>query len=153
MRTLPPFQLLLDGHAREVHRLCLALVGPDDADDCFQDTVISALGAYPTLQSADNLGAWLRTIARNKARDHYRARSRRAVPAGDVPEPPAAEPPVAAGAWELVRRLPPKQREAVALRYAADLPFAEVGDAMGTSEEAARRNVHEALKTLREVWS
>ncbi len=153
MTTLPPFQLLLDKHAREIHRLCLALVGPDDADDCFQESVISALRAYPALRSADNLGGWFRTIARNKANDHHRARRRRAVPAGALPEQPAPDRPAAAGVWDHVRDLPPKQREAVALRYAADLPFSAVGEAMGTSEEAARRNVFEALRTLREVWS
>jgi RNA polymerase sigma factor (sigma-70 family) len=150
---LPPFQHLLDGHAAQLHRLCLALVGPDDADDCFQDTVIAALRAYPSVRSHENLAAWLRTIARNKARDHYRARRRRAVPAGDLPEEAAPEGTSPDGVWAHVRRLPPKQREAVALRYAADLPFTAVADAMGTSEEAARRNVHEGLKTLREVWS
>jgi DNA-directed RNA polymerase specialized sigma24 family protein len=150
---LPPFQHLLDGNARQLHRLCLALVGPDDADDCFQETVIAALRAYPTVRSHENLGAWLRTIARNKARDHHRARRRRAVPAGDLPEEAAPPPPASGGAWVHVRRLPPKQREAVALRYAAELPFADIAEAMGTSEEAARRNVHEGLKTLREVWS
>jgi DNA-directed RNA polymerase specialized sigma24 family protein len=75
------------------------------------------------------------------------------VPAGDLPEEAAPQPTASAGAWGHVRRLPPKQREAVALRYAAELPFADIADAMGTSEEAARRNVHEGLKTLREVWS
>jgi RNA polymerase sigma factor (sigma-70 family) len=151
--TLPPFQHLLDQHGRQIHRICLAMVGPDDADDCFQETMIAALRAYPDVRSSENLGAWLRTIARNKARDHHRARIRRAVPVDEVPERPAAEEPAPDGAWASVRTLPPKQREAVALRFAAGLAFADVGEAMGTSEEAARRNVHEGLKTLREVWS
>jgi RNA polymerase sigma factor (sigma-70 family) len=51
--------------------------------------------------------------------------------------------------WSRVAELPPKQRAAVALRYIADAPYAEISAVMGTSEEAARRNVHEALKTLR----
>jgi DNA-directed RNA polymerase specialized sigma24 family protein len=37
----------------------------------------------------------------------------------------------------------------VALRYACELPYREVAQAMGTSEEAARRNVHEGLRKLR----
>jgi RNA polymerase sigma factor (sigma-70 family) len=49
-----------------------------------------------------------------------------------------------------VARLPPKQRAAVALRFAADLAYREVAEALGSSEEAARRNVHEGLKRLRE---
>jgi DNA-directed RNA polymerase specialized sigma24 family protein len=48
-----------------------------------------------------------------------------------------------------VRALPAKQRQAVALRIVLDLPYAEVAAAMRTSTEAARRNVFEALRTLR----
>ena len=46
--------------------------------------------------------------------------------------------------------LPDKQRAAVALRFAADLRYREVAAAMQTTEEAARRNVHEGLRKLRE---
>jgi DNA-directed RNA polymerase specialized sigma24 family protein len=38
------------------------------------------------------------------------------------------------------------------LRFVNDLPYREVGRVMGSSAEAARRNVHEGLKKLREVW-
>ncbi len=51
--------------------------------------------------------------------------------------------------WALVRELPPKQRTALALRYVADAAYEEIATVMATSEEAARRNVHEALKRLR----
>jgi DNA-directed RNA polymerase specialized sigma24 family protein len=49
-----------------------------------------------------------------------------------------------------VHALPPKQRAAVLLRFAGDLTHAEVAAAMGTSEEAARRNAFEGLRKLRE---
>jgi DNA-directed RNA polymerase specialized sigma24 family protein len=51
--------------------------------------------------------------------------------------------------WRLVRELPDKQRTAVALRFLADAAYAEISKVMETSEEAARRNVHEGLKRLR----
>jgi RNA polymerase sigma factor (sigma-70 family) len=147
---LPPFQSLLDAHRDGVYGLLVALVGRDAADDCFQETFVSALRAYPRLESARNLRGWLFAIARNKALDHLRARAR-VVPVAELDElvAPAAEPSDRA-LWPAVRALPPKQREAVALRFAADLAYADVGAAMGTSEEAARRNVHEALRRLRE---
>ena len=50
-----------------------------------------------------------------------------------------------------MNRLPPKQRGAVVRRFLLDLPYADIGEALGCSEEAARRNVHEGLKSLREV--
>ena len=51
-----------------------------------------------------------------------------------------------------MRELPGKQRTAVALRFVADAAYAEIAAVMGTSEEAARRNVHEGLKRLRKEY-
>ena len=53
--------------------------------------------------------------------------------------------------WARVRALPPKQRLAIAHRFVLDLSYGEIGEAMGTSEEAARRNVYEGLTKLREA--
>ena len=49
----------------------------------------------------------------------------------------------------MVGALPPKQRAAVTLRYACDLPHAEIAAALGCSPEAARRSLHEGIKRLR----
>jgi RNA polymerase sigma factor (sigma-70 family) len=154
--SLPPFQTLLDAHGRDVHRFLVASVGSVDADDCYQETWIAALRAYPKLRDASNLKSWIFTVASRKAIDHVRARRRRAVPVGEVPEAPAtdgAAPHDAGvpddGLWGRVRNLPPKQRTALALRYVADAGYDEISAAMGTTEDAARRNVHEALKRLR----
>jgi RNA polymerase sigma-70 factor (ECF subfamily) len=54
--------------------------------------------------------------------------------------------------WRAVTDLPTKQRAAVLLRFAGDLAYREIGAATATTEEAARRNVHEGLKKLREGW-
>ena len=149
--TLPPFQTLLDVHGRDVHRFLIATVGRADADDCYQETWLSALAAYPRLRHADNLRAWVLTIAHRKALDHLRARGRRAVPVEELPELPAAPAPELAddGLWARIRELPAKQRTAVTLRYLTDAAYAEISGLMGISEEAARRNVHEGLKRLR----
>jgi len=155
--ALPPFQSLLDDHGRDVHRFLIANVGPIDADDCWQETWLSALRAYPSLKDASNLRSWVFTIAHRKAIDHARARSRRAVPVADAAElQDAAELHDAAAdrspderLWSSVAALPTKQRTAVTLRFVVDSSYAEIADVMGTSEEAARRNVHEALKRLR----
>jgi RNA polymerase sigma factor (sigma-70 family) len=131
----------------------VAAVGPNEADDALQETLIAALGAYPRLRPGSNLRAWGMTIARNKAIDSARARGRRPVLVEDVGE---LTPAAAAGGWNgdlwaAVRELPPKQRAAVALRYAGDLSHRDVAVALECSEEAARRSVHEGLKRLREV--
>jgi RNA polymerase sigma factor (sigma-70 family) len=146
---LPPFQALIDAHGRDVHRFLVASVGAFDAEDCYQETWISALRAYPRLRDANNLRSWIFTIAHRKSIDSVRARRRRAVPVADVPETPVDPPAADDGIWSLVRELPAKQRTAVALRFVADAAYAEISAVMGTSEEAARRNVHEGLKRLR----
>ena len=152
---LPPFQTLIDEHGRDVHRFLSATVGHSAADDCYQETWLAALRAYPRLRNADNLRSWLLTIAHRKSIDYVRARNRQAVPVADVPERPDANgsaPLISDGEdelWTLVRELPPKQRTAVALRYVFDAAHVEIGSVMGTSEEAARRNVYEGLKRLR----
>jgi RNA polymerase sigma factor (sigma-70 family) len=149
---LPPFQHLIDAHGRDVHRFLVATVGPGDADDCYQETWVAALRAYPRLRDAANLRGWILTVAHRKAIDHVRARNRRAVPVAEIPESaadPRTEPLASDGVWAEVQRLPPKQRAALALRYLADAAYTEISSVMGTSEEAARRNVHEALKRLR----
>ncbi|HET9719129.1 MAG TPA: sigma-70 family RNA polymerase sigma factor [Solirubrobacteraceae bacterium] len=147
---LPPFQDLLDRHGREVHRFLIATVGAAEADDAYQETWLAALRAYPRLRDATNLKGWLFTIAHRKALDHFRRRGRVAVPAGELPERSVEDAHREEGdLWALVRRLPHKQRTAVALRYVLDADYALISTAMGTSQEAARRNVFEGLKRLR----
>jgi RNA polymerase sigma factor (sigma-70 family) len=153
---LPPFQALLDAHARDVHRFLIATVGPSDADDCYQETWLAALRAYPRLRDDSNLRGWLLTIAHRKAIDHARSRARRATPVADAETlvPSATAQVEAAGSldgdlWSAVAALPAKQRTAVALRFIADSAYEEIAGVMQTSQEAARRNVHEGLTRLR----
>lgn len=145
-----PFQRFLEEHREPVFRFLVASVGRDGADDCFQETFLSAMKAYPKLRAGSNHRAWVMTIAHRKALDHHRARARNAVPVEDVPEVATYDPPPRDdAAWDRVRDLPPKQRAALLLRYAGDLSHAEVAVALGCSEEAARRSAHEGLKKLR----
>lgn len=152
--ALPPFSTLLDAHGSAVHRFLVAAVGPADADDCYQETCIAAMRAYPKLEHAVNLRGWLLRIAQRKAIDSHRARARRPRPVAEAPEMQAGgEPPVPVDGqpiWARVRALPEKQRMAVFLRSVADLSYEDVALTLDCSQEAARRNVHEGLKKLRE---
>ena len=155
--ALPPFQTLLDRHGDDVHRFLVANVGAVDADDCYQETWIAALRGYPQLRHTTNLRGWLLTIASRKAIDLHRARGRAPVPMADPPEAMADPPDFSVDGrenaddlWNTVGGLPPKQRAAVVLRYLLDAEYATVAATMGISEAAARRNVHEGLRRLRE---
>ena len=148
---LPPFEALIDAHAAELHRFLVASVGPTEADDCLQETFIAALRAYPRLRHAENLRAWLYVIAQRKATDAARRAARRPTRSldGAEPEPIAAHEPSDDALWGSVRTLPPRQRAAVVHRFVLDLAYAEIAKRMGTSEEAARQNVHAGLRRLR----
>ena len=152
--TPPPFSRFIEEHRQAVYRLLLATVGPDEADDAFQETFIKALRAYPEVRGDGDLRGWVLTIARRTAIDAARARARRA---GPVAEPEAVSPedipePRDPALWAAVRALAPRQREAVALRYVADMSYAQIARAMECSEEAARRSAFDGVRRLREVW-
>jgi RNA polymerase sigma factor (sigma-70 family) len=148
--VLPPFQTLIDEHATDVMGVLRGAVGRNDADDCFQETFLAALRAYPKLNDASNLRGWLLTIAHRKAIDNHRANGRRPLPVAEVIEVETNEPQFEGdGIWPLIEVLPAKQRAAVALRYACDLPHAEIAAALGCSPDAARRSLHEGIKRLR----
>jgi RNA polymerase sigma factor (sigma-70 family) len=149
---LPPFQRLLEEHRTDVYRFLVASVGRQAADDCFQETFLSALRAYPRLRDATNLRGWLFTIATRKALDHWRGERRRPLPVEHLPEPVAPEHPDGdPELWTAVGSLPPMQRAAVIHRYVLDLPYAEIADALGISEEAARANTYEGRRKLRSM--
>jgi RNA polymerase sigma factor (sigma-70 family) len=149
----PPFQALLDAHAEDVYRFLVAAVGGHDADDCWQETFISALRAYPRVKRTDNLRGWVFTIAHRKVLDMHRQRSRRPTPVAVVPEVDAAASPDGdPELWKAVRELPPKQRAAILHRYVNDLPYKDIGELIGSTAAAARRSVHEGLKKLKEEY-
>jgi RNA polymerase sigma factor (sigma-70 family) len=150
---LPPFQSLVDAHAVELHRFLVASIGPIDAEDCLQETLLSALRAYPRVRDGSNLRAWLYTIAQHKATDVVRRYQRHSSEDIEAVEPSRLSEPAheAAddGIWVKVRELPPKQRAAVVHRFVFDLAYKEIGERMGCTEEAARQNVATGLRRLR----
>ncbi len=151
---IPPFQEFLDEHKTRVYRFVLAAVGPHDADDCFQDTFLAALRAYPKLRDAEHLDRWVLRIASRKAIDHHRTKSRLPTLLDELPEQ-ATDPPEPQDEilWKSVRELPARQRIAMAHRYVLDRSYAEIAELMGGTEEAARANVHQATKRLRELMT
>lgn len=144
---LPPFARFFDDTRRIVLRFLVFRVGPLDAEDCFQETFLSALKAYPQLDPDSNLRAWVLKIAENKAIDMIRKRSRSS--GNEIDEPHGEDSYVDHDLWTAVQALPPKQQTAVAYRYIGDLPYKNIAVEMGTSEEAARQNVRAGLKSLR----
>lgn len=144
-----PFQSFLDEHRRPVLSFLRAMVGPQEAEDVFQETFLAALRGYRRMDGR-HPRAWVLAIARRKAIDHHRARARRPEPRARLPEVAVIDAEAGPGeVWAAVAELTDAQRAAVALRFAADLAYREIAAALGCSEEAARRRVHDGLRSLR----
>jgi RNA polymerase sigma factor (sigma-70 family) len=150
--TKAPFQRIVEQHGATVLRVCRAVIGPDDAQDAWSETFLSALRSYPDLDAGANVQAWLVTIAHRKAIDIIRAHARAAVPVGEVPERiSTVGVPVSDRheLWADVAALPDRQRMAVAYHYLAGLPYAEVAEILGGTVDAARRAAADGVKALR----
>jgi RNA polymerase sigma factor (sigma-70 family) len=152
--TLPPFEQIVTEHASVVWRVCRAILGPADADDAWAETFLAALKAYPRLRADSNVRGWLVTIAYRKAIDRARSAARAPRPSASLPEATshdqATEPDTELRA--ALDALPPKQRGAVIYHYLADLPYAEVGLLLDTTEAAARRNAADGIAKLRKTY-
>jgi RNA polymerase sigma factor (sigma-70 family) len=149
--SLPPFDRVVTEYGPVVLRVCRSLLPVHDAEDAAADAFLAALEAYPRLRPDSDLKAWLVTVAHRKAVDILRRQGRHAVPVGEIPDRPGGAEPALPDErlWAAVRDLPTKQRHAVAYRYVADLPYANVAAIMGTSEAAARRSAADGIKALR----
>ena len=144
---VPPFERFYEEQQGPVLRELRAMLGRDAADDAFQETFLRALRAYPTLAHGRHLRAWALAIARNVALDALR---RRRVTSADVPDLESVDEPLP---YEEIRRLtaglPQKERAAVFLRYGYDLSYEDIGDALGSSAEAARQAASSGVLRLR----
>ena len=142
---VPPFESFYEEHRDAVLRELRRTLGRERADDAYQETFLRALRAYGKLRHADNLRAWVLTIARRVAVDQLRRRE--ASPS--APEPAVDKRPAYAELGELADGLPRKERAAVVLRYGYDLSYATIGAALGSSEEAARQAASSGGRRLR----
>ena len=69
---VPPFESFYEEHCNAVLGELRRLLGAQAAEDAYQETFLRALRAYGKLRHADNLRAWVLTIARRVAVDHHR---------------------------------------------------------------------------------
>ena len=141
----PPFESFYEEHRDAVLRELRRLLGAQAAEDAYQETFLRALRAYGKLRHADNLRAWVLTIARRVAVDHHRRRE--VTP--DPVEPSRDDRPAYAELGDLADGLPRKERAAVVLRYGYDLSYAAIGAALGSSEDAARQATSSGVRRLR----
>ncbi|MCC7021353.1 MAG: RNA polymerase sigma factor [Thermomicrobiales bacterium] len=158
----PTFDDALARHGAEIYRYALHLTrNRPDADDLYQETALKAYRAWDRLPCDANHRAWLYRIATNTFLSDKRKTSRlRSLDASITAESIPATSQDNDGrldAGTLLREveafivdLPPKQRAAFVQRKYLDMNYQEIAAALGSSEAAARRSVHEALRKLRD---
>jgi RNA polymerase sigma-70 factor (ECF subfamily) len=161
------FEALVRRHQAHVYNFCLRMLGQsDDAADVAQETFIQLFGNLDRLDEREPLAPWLFRVARNRCIDVIRRR--RTVPLEptnlDLDEAHAYEPAtdeplpdelveradLQRVLSEAIARLPPLYADVVALRYAADRSFAEIGVILDCDEGAARVRFHRAKTLLRQ---
>lgn len=148
-----PFEQAVERHGPTVLRVCRAVLGPGvDADDAWSETFLAALRSWPELPQTTNVEAWLVRVARRKAIDITRERSRHAVPSGELPDQASTmgNPDVEVTAlWAAVAALPERQRLAIAYHYLGGLSHAETAEIIGGTAQSVRRAAADGLATLR----
>lgn len=148
-------QLLLRHHARAV-RLARTLL-PDHAaaQDAVQEAFVRVIRSRREFDPARSFSGWFNTILRNICTDLLRRRARRARQMEEL----AAEAPVSAfdpvisataSVDELLRPLPPDDREILILRVVEGRSFAEIAVHLRCSVEAAKKRAQRALRWLRD---
>lgn len=152
------FEDLFSRHYADVFRYALVLTKDrDEAEEVAAETFARGWRAWRNEdEPAGKALAWLLVIARNIATDRWRRLSRH-VGRLQPPNTSDTHAEVETMLWlqSLVRVLPPRQREVIALRYHRDLSDADIGRLMGLSESGVRSLVGRALATLRqhpEAW-
>ncbi len=151
------YERLVHPHVASLYRLAAAMVGPEEARDVTQETLVSAWRELRRLKRADRLEPWLRSILMNRARNVLRTRRRHPVvtfePDAGHGDRLSHEPiPALHGHWaveEALAGLRPEHRAVVVLHYLADLPMRQVAETLGLREGTARSRLHAALQSLR----
>jgi RNA polymerase sigma-70 factor, ECF subfamily len=161
------FKTLYAKHKGPLYRYVLRSVKTrPEAEELFQDVWMRAIEARARYAPQAKFTTWLYTIAHNRLVDHWRSRGLALVSLDadedDAPPepaaPPSSQPHLQAEARETLERLaaaiaalPLAQREAFLLHQEAGFGPAEIAQATGSNEEAAKSRLRYAMNKLREA--
>lgn len=165
------FEILLSRHERGVYNFILRSVGSRPvAEELLQETFMRVIRSAPSYERQAKFTTWLYTIARNLCVDRSRRQKHR--DAQSLDQPLSAEegsatlldllPAGGAGSEQqavrgelrerleaAIARLSEEQREIFLLRQIRDLPFKEIAEIVGVSENTAKSRMRYALEKLK----
>jgi RNA polymerase sigma-70 factor (ECF subfamily) len=146
------FGRLYERYARMVHGILLGRVPVGEVDDLVQDVFVRAMRQVHTLRDVKCFGAWLATVARNRANDYHR-RSVELVEFTEEASNQAPEKGRSSGSGDdgaamlgLIRGLPEAYRETLV----EGLTGPEIAERTGLTAGSVRVNLHRGIQMLRE---
>ena len=146
------------GHYNQLVRLALLLVHDvQTAEEVVQDAFEAMHKAWRRLRDSEKALSYLRQTVVNRSRSVLRHRKVVDMhPPKPAPDEPSAEHAVIAllersAVVSALRVLPGRQREAIVLRYYADLSEADIARAMGISRGAVKSHTARAMAALKSI--
>lgn len=141
-------------HAPDAARLAYLLTGDRAlAEDIVQDAFVRMFGRFRDLRNPDAFGSYLRTTVVNLTRSHFRRRGVEHTfleKEARAPAKAAEQPGFQHEMWTALKRVTPRQRAAIVLRFYEDLSEAQTADVLGCAVGTVKSLVSRGLKQLRE---
>jgi len=156
------FEVLAARHRPSAVRLARTLLGEEDAaEDVAQELLIRLATALVGFRREAELSTWVYRVTLNLCRDHLRRVRRRAADVAlddahhapgltthTYPEEAVDSERARSAVRAALEMLPEDQKEAVMLRYAADLSYKEIARMTDTPQGTVASRVFRALKRL-----
>ena len=140
---------LYSTHYRSLVRLAALLIHDiATAEEVVQDSFVAMHSGWKRLCDSDKALAYLQQSVVNRSRSVLR---HRVVAERTAPEPPADMPNAEHGAMAALRALPPRQREALVLRYYGDMSEAQIVSVMGLGRGSVKTHAASAMSALRSI--
>ena len=152
------YAALVRRHQGAIRAYCVRASGSQSVgDDVAQDVFLTLWKTRAQYEPRGSFRSYLFTLARNACKNQIRGRARSATLPGELPEIPVDTDPLdemvrserRRRVHDCVARLPWAQRDALLLRFTADLEYAEIASIVGKSEATIRSRVFLGLSRLR----
>ncbi|SHN47720.1 SigE family RNA polymerase sigma factor [Cryptosporangium aurantiacum] len=124
------------------------------AEDLLQTALVKTYVSWNHIRDKAALDSYVRRVMATTAVSWWRRRWHAERPSGDLPEPrqdddPASDHAERDAMWRLLRRLSPKQRAVLVLRFYEDWSEAQIAEALGMSAGSVKSHASRGLAAMR----